>query len=82
MMWANVTYITMLAIPGVWANIGAQILPIKWGHEGAQNAALLVDKFWARSRSWRHLMGRTGSLLDLLDARGTHAVKNAVQLQE
>ena len=34
------------------------VLPIKWGHEGAHNGALSVEKFWARLRSWRHLMGR------------------------
>ena len=48
------------------------VFPIKWGHEGAQNGALSVEKFRARALkmelfswkilstpgSWRHLMGR------------------------
>ena len=34
------------------------VLPIKWGHEGAQNGALSFEKNWERSHSWCHLMGR------------------------
>ena len=49
------------AIPGVRANAGMQILPIKWR---AQNGALSVEKFWAHLRSWHYLMGRTCSVLE------------------
>ena len=37
---------------------GKLVFPIKWGHEGAQNGALSVEKIWVCLRSWRHLMGR------------------------
>ena len=37
---------------------GKLVFPIKWGHKGAQNGALSVEKFWACLHSWCHLMGR------------------------
>ena len=65
------------------ANAAVQILPIKWGHEGAQ-MELFQFKIFERAHAhditwWEEPVLY---LIYLKTPLGTHAVKNAIQLQE